>query len=98
VFGMPLEPALTGPGQAEPAGMKEPVPATSAAARRIPASVRVPEPARQRLVLPGAPRKLSVRTAEHLVPAPEPMIEQVSIKGKEDDPGFDTFTREMVPV
>ena len=83
--------------QAESAAAKEPVPAGPAASHRIPAPVRVPQAAKQHLVLPGAPRKLTVRTAEHLVPAGDPLIEQVSIKGKED-PGFDTFTREMVPV
>jgi transcriptional regulator with XRE-family HTH domain len=92
-FGMPLEPAMAGPGQAVVNGAKEPLPAGS---HRIP-PVRVPQAAKQQLVSPGAPRKLTVRTADHLVPSPEPLIEQVSIKGKED-PGFDSFTREMVPV
>jgi transcriptional regulator with XRE-family HTH domain len=96
VFGVPLEPALAGQSQAGAAGPKEPVPAGQAASRRIPAPVRVQQAGKQ-LVMPGAPRRLTVRTADHLVPAPEPLIEQVSIKGK-DDPGFDTFTREMVPV
>jgi transcriptional regulator with XRE-family HTH domain len=96
VFGVPLEPAMAGKGQADSAGAKEPVPAGPAAAHRIPAPVRVPQAGKQ-LVMPGTPRRLTVRTAEHLVPAPDPLIEQVSIKGKED-PGFDTFTREMVPV
>jgi transcriptional regulator with XRE-family HTH domain len=97
-FGVPLEPALTGPAPLpEDAGVRKPVPAGPAASHRIPAPVRVPEPAKQRLVMPGTPRKLTVRTADHLVPAPEPLIEQVSIKG-EEDPGFDSFTREMVPV
>ena len=85
VYGaVPLEPALTGPGQA---GSAE-----AAASRRIPAPVRMPQPAKQRLVMPGTPRKLSVRTAEHLVPAPEPLIEQVSL---EEGPEFDTLTREI---
>jgi transcriptional regulator with XRE-family HTH domain len=95
-FGVPLEPAMAGRGQAESTEAKEPVPAGPAAAHLMP-PVRVPQAAKQQLVLPGAPRKLTVRTADHLVPAPEPLIEQVSIKGKED-PGFDSFTREMVPV
>jgi XRE family transcriptional regulator, stress-response regulator len=87
-YGVPLEPAMAGKGQSE---------ATEAAAsHRIP-PVRVPQAAKQQLVIPGAPRKLTVRTADHLVPSSEPLIEQVSMKGKED-PGFDSFTREMVPV
>jgi transcriptional regulator with XRE-family HTH domain len=92
-FGVPLEPAMAGKGPAE---ANQPVPAGPAGSHRIP-PVRVPQAGKQQLVLPGGPRKLTVRTADHLVPGPEPLIEQVSIKGKED-PGFDTFTREMVPV
>ena len=56
-----------------------------AAARRIPAPVRVPKPAvtaaRPQLVLPGAPRKLTVRTAQHLVPAAEPLLEPLAMPG-----------------
>ena len=49
--------------------------------------------------MPGGPRKLTVRTAQHLVPSAEPLIEQVSMPGQE--PEFETLTREitnMVPV
>jgi transcriptional regulator with XRE-family HTH domain len=100
-FAVPHEPAMAGAGQPESAGAKEHVPAGSAAAHRIHAPVRVPQPGKQRLVMPGTPRKLTVRTAEHLVPAPEPLIEQVSLKGSEEGPGFDTLSRDitnMVPV
>jgi transcriptional regulator with XRE-family HTH domain len=99
-FAIPHEPAMAGPGQPESADAKIHVPA-GPAAHRIHAPVRVPEPAKQRLVMPGTPRKLTVRTAEHLVPTPEPLIEQVSLKGSEDGPGFDTLSRDitnMVPV
>src|SRR5580700_7420121 len=65
-----------------------------AAAHRIPAPVRVPEPAKQRLVMPGAQRRLTVRTAQHLVPSNEPLIEQVSLKSGEE-PEFETLTREI---
>jgi transcriptional regulator with XRE-family HTH domain len=99
VFDAPLEPALTAPAKARQAE-EEQVPAGPAAARRIPAPVRVSEPARQRLVMPGSQRKLTVRTAQHLVPSAEPLIEQVSLKTGEE-PEFETLTREitnMVPV
>jgi XRE family transcriptional regulator, stress-response regulator len=95
VFDAPVEPALTAPAKARQAE-EEQVPA----ARRIPAPVRVSEPARQRLVMPGSQRKLTVRTAQHLVPSAEPLIEQVSLKAGEE-PEFETLTREitnMVPV
>jgi transcriptional regulator with XRE-family HTH domain len=98
VFDAPVEPALTAPAKARPA--EEQVSAGPAAAHRIPAPVRVAEPARQRLVMPGAQRKLTVRTAQHLVPSAEPLIEQVSLKSGEE-PEFETLTREitnMVPV
>jgi transcriptional regulator with XRE-family HTH domain len=98
VFGAPMEPALTGPAKSQPA--QEQVGAGPSAAHRIGSPVRVPQPAKQRMVLPGAPRKLTVRTAQHLVPATEPLIEQVSLKSGEE-PEFETLTREitnMVPV
>lgn len=100
VFDAPVEPALTAPAKVRPAADAEQVAAGPAAAHRIPAPVRVPEPAKQRLVLPGAQRKLTVRTAQHLVPSAEPLIEQVSLKSGEE-PEFETLTREitnMVPV
>jgi|SRR5580692_9364813 transcriptional regulator with XRE-family HTH domain len=90
----PLEPALAGPARPEPAKGEE-----QAATRRIPAPVRVPQPAKQHLVMPSGPRKLTVRTAKHLVPPAEPLLEPVSLPG--DEPEFDTLTREitnMVPV
>jgi len=97
VFEGPMEPALTGPARSRPAEREGQVPA----AQRIPAPVRMPEPSKQRLVLPGgAQRKLTVRSAQHLVPANEPLIEQVAMKGGEE-PEFETLTREitnMVPV
>ena len=99
VFDAPVEPALTAPARARPAAADQ-VPGGQAAAHRIPAPVRVPEPAKQRLVMPGAQRRLTVRTAQHLVPSNEPLIEQVSLKSG-DEPEFETLTREitnMVPV
>jgi len=99
VYDAPREPALTAPARVEQAGGEQPVPAGPAAAHRIPAPVRVSQPSR-RLVMPGAQRKLTVRTAQHLVPAGEPLIEQVSVTGA-DEPEFETLTREitnMVPV
>jgi transcriptional regulator with XRE-family HTH domain len=97
-FAVPHEPAMAGPGQPD---SKEQVSAGPAASHRMAGPVRVPQPAKQRLVMPGSPRRLTVRTAEHLVPTPEPLIEQVSLKGSDEGPGFDTLTREMtnmVPV
>jgi transcriptional regulator with XRE-family HTH domain len=99
VFDGPVEPALTAPAKARSAA-EEQVSGGQAAAHRIPAPVRVPEPAKQRLVMPGSQRKLTVRTAQHLVPSAEPLIEQVSLKTGEE-PEFETLTREitnMVPV
>jgi transcriptional regulator with XRE-family HTH domain len=99
VFNGPVEPALTAPAKARPTA-EEQVSGGQAAAHRIPAPVRVPEPAKQRLVMPGSQRKLTVRTAQHLVPSTEPLIEQVSLKTGEE-PEFETLTREitnMVPV
>jgi transcriptional regulator with XRE-family HTH domain len=99
VFGVPpLEPALAGPGRPGPADGDAPVPAATAGAHRIPAPSRMSQPAK-RLVMPGPQRKLTVRTAQHLVPGTEPMLEPVSLPAEE--PEFDTLTREitnMVPV
>src|ERR1700722_8929969 len=91
VFDAPMEPALTGPAKSQP---QEQVGAGPSAAHRIGSPVRVPQPAKQRMVLPGSPRKLTVRTAQHLVPATEPLIEQVSLKSGEE-PEFETLTREI---
>jgi transcriptional regulator with XRE-family HTH domain len=99
-YGVPLEPALAGPARPEGAdGNQEPVPAGPSASHRIPAPARMAQTGRQRLVLPGPQRKLTVRAAPHLVPAGEPLIEQVSLPG--EGPEFETLTREitnMVPV
>jgi transcriptional regulator with XRE-family HTH domain len=98
VFDAPVEPALTAPAKAQPARAGEQMAAGQAAAHRIAAPVRVPQPAKQRLVMPGAQRRLAVRTAQHL--ATEPLIEQVALKSGEE-PEFETLTREMtnmVPV
>jgi len=99
VFDAPREPAMSGAARQRPAGSEGQVPAGSSASHRITAPVRVPQPGKQHLVLPGAPRKLTVRTAQHLAPAAEPLIEQVSLPG--EAPEFETLTREitnMVPV
>jgi transcriptional regulator with XRE-family HTH domain len=99
VFEAPMEPALTA-ARPQPAESAEQAPAGHAA-RRIPAPVRM-LPSKQRLVLPGgAQRKLTVRSAQHLVPGAEPLIEQVALKGGGEEPEFETLTREitnMVPV
>jgi transcriptional regulator with XRE-family HTH domain len=89
-FGVPVEPAMAGQARPEAGEGKESVPAGPAAAHRPPAPVRVPQPTKQRLVLPGAPRKLTVRSAQHLVPAAEPRLEQVSLPGGEE-PEFKTL-------
>jgi transcriptional regulator with XRE-family HTH domain len=97
-IGVPLEPAMAGPAKTEPAASEEQVSSGQSASHRIPAPTRLPQPARQRLVMPGSQRKLTVRTAPHLVPPAEPMIEQVSRSGQE--PEFDTLREitNMVPV
>lgn len=98
-FGVPLEPALTGQPRPESGAAEERVPAGPAAAHRIPAPSRIPQPGKQRLVLPGPQRKLTVRTTQHLVPGADQMLEPVSLPDQE--PEFETFTREitnMVPV
>jgi len=100
VLDAPREPALTAPAKPQSEESQEQVPAGPAAAHRIGAPVRVPQPSKQRLVMPGAPRKLTVRTAQHLVPPTEPLIEKVSLQSGEE-PEFETLTREitnMVPV
>ena len=109
-FGVPLEPALAGQAKPEappaaqepvapasgshrPTAVRLPQPAGSQAAR--PQSAR-PQPAAQRLVM--APRKLTVRSGQHLAPA-EPLLEPVKLAGSEQK--FDKLARDitdMVPV
>jgi transcriptional regulator with XRE-family HTH domain len=109
-FSVPLEPALAGQAkqQAAPAA-GEPVAASSGSHRetavRLPqraeSSPVRPQPARnqsasQRLVMP--PRKLTVRSGQHLAPA-EPVLEPVKLPGTEQK--FDKLARDitdMVPV
>jgi len=92
-FGVPLEPAMA--GQASPPA----APATEAAAPPA-ATPQLPaarsRPGSQRLVMP--PRKLTVRSGQHLAPA-EPVLEPVKLPGSE--PKFDKLARDitdMVPV
>jgi transcriptional regulator with XRE-family HTH domain len=91
VFGVPLEPAMAGQGRPEPDGAQEQVPAGPAAAHRIPTPARVSQPGKQRLVMPGPQRKLTVRTSQHLVPGADLPPEE---------PEFETFREitNMVPV
>ena len=104
-FGVPLEPAMAGQAKPESApGAGEPVAPPSgshrATAVRLPQPARTqparPQPAAQRLVMP--PRKLTVRSGQHLSPA-EPLLEPVKLAGTE--PKFDKLARDitdMVPV
>jgi transcriptional regulator with XRE-family HTH domain len=97
-YGVPIEPALPVPARPGAADGEERVQAAPSASHRIPAPGRMPQPSRQRLVLPGTQRKLTVRTAQHIVPA-EQLLEPVSLPGKELE--RETLTREMtdmVPV
>jgi transcriptional regulator with XRE-family HTH domain len=99
-FSVPHEPAMAGqagPEAAPAAG--EPVAASTGprpeTAARLPQPAR-PQPASQRLVMP--PRKLTVRSGQHLAPA-EPLLEPVKISGTEQK--FDKLARDitdMVPV
>jgi len=87
-YGVPLEPAMSGPGRPESAdGEQEHVPAGPAASHRIPGPARLPQPAKQRLVMPGSQPKLTVRAS---------MLEPVSLP--KDGPDFETIARDMVPV
>jgi transcriptional regulator with XRE-family HTH domain len=111
-FGVPHEPAMA--GQAKPEAAQEPVAASTGSHRdtagRLPqaaeplparAQPNLPQPARsqpasQRLVMP--PRKLTVRSGQHLAPA-EPLLEPVKLSGSEQK--FDKLARDitdMVPV
>jgi transcriptional regulator with XRE-family HTH domain len=79
VFGVPVEPALDAAGRpgAADAG-EQPVPAGPAASHRIAAPVRVPQPGgKQQLVMPGASRRLTVRSA--------PLLQPVQVSGEEPD-------------
>lgn len=86
VFGAPLEPALAGSAAREsrPAdGPARPAPART--------QVRLPQPARQRVVVP----ERAVRTSQRLVPPSEPLLEPVSL------PDGDSLAQDitnMVPV
>jgi transcriptional regulator with XRE-family HTH domain len=94
-FGVPLEPALTGMVRGETG---ERVPASPAAAHRIPAPASRPQPAKQKLVMPGAQPRLTVR-AQRLAQSGDQLLEQVSLPA--GGPEFETFTRDitdMVPV
>jgi transcriptional regulator with XRE-family HTH domain len=109
-FGVPLEPAMAGQAKPDTARAAEEPVAPSSGSHRATA-VRVPQPtlsqpartqparpqaAAQRLVMP--PRKLTVRSGQHIPPA-EPVIEQVKLAGSE--PKFDKLARDitdMVPV
>ncbi len=89
VFGVPLEPALAGPGG--PASPRvERVPAGQAQRVRMPQPARQ-GPARQAVVVP----ERAARAAQRLVPPAEPLIEPVSL------PDGDSLARDitnMVPV
>jgi XRE family transcriptional regulator, stress-response regulator len=93
-FGVRIEPSLPVPARPERSQGGEPVPAGPSAAHRIPVPSRMPRPAKQ-LVMPGSQRKLTVRAAQHLVSGDQ-LLEPVSIPG--EDPGYDSRTRDMVPV
>jgi transcriptional regulator with XRE-family HTH domain len=91
-FGVPLEPAMA--GQATPRAA--PATAAVAPAGRPQLPTARSRPGSQRMVLP--PRKLTVRTGQHLAPA-EPVLEPVKLPGSE--PKFDKLARDitdMVPV
>jgi transcriptional regulator with XRE-family HTH domain len=89
-YGVPIEPALPVTARPAPATSEEPVPAGPSASHRIPAPARTAAAADKRLVMSG-PHKLTVRSAQHLMPADE--LLEPSIPGK-DTEDFDT----LVPV
>jgi transcriptional regulator with XRE-family HTH domain len=100
VFGGPVEPALTGPASQQAADDQGTAPVGPSASHRIPlpSTQRMPQRSGQRLVMPGTQRKMTVRTGQHLVPPTEPLLEPVSLPGKDK---FDTLSPEitnMVPV
>ncbi len=91
-FGVPREPAMAGQANPPAAPVTEPV--APAGSPQLPAARS--RPASQRLVMP--PRKLTVRSGQHLAPA-EPVLEPVKLPGSE--PKFDKLARDitdMVPV
>jgi len=113
-FVVPHEPAMAGQANPEAPAAEEPVAASSGSHREAPARLPQPaetvparaqatlpqparaQPASQRLVMP--PRKLTVRSGQHLAPA-EPLLEPVKLSGSE--PKFDKLARDitdMVPV
>jgi transcriptional regulator with XRE-family HTH domain len=110
-FGVPLEPAMAGQAKPEPTSAGAEESAAPASGSHKATAVRVPQPAlsrptrtqparpqasAQRLVMP--PRKLTVRSGQHLAPA-EPVLEPVKLAGSEQK--FDKLARDitdMVPV
>jgi XRE family transcriptional regulator, stress-response regulator len=92
------EPVAASSGSHRETAARLPQPAETLPARAqatLPQSAR-PQPASQRLVMP--PRKLTVRSGQHLAPA-EPLLEPVKLSGSE--PKFDKLARDitdMVPV
>jgi transcriptional regulator with XRE-family HTH domain len=95
--GVPIEPALPVSARPQTANGEEPVPAGPSASHRIPGPARISQAAKQHLVMPGTQRKLTVRTAQRLVPGDQ-LLEPVSLP--KEGPEFDTLSREnsMVPV
>jgi transcriptional regulator with XRE-family HTH domain len=97
------EPVAAASGSHRGTAVRLPQPAESLAGRALPARPQsaLPQPAHaqpasQRLVMP--PRKLTVRSGQHLAPA-EPLLEPVKLPGSE--PKFDKLARDitdMVPV
>jgi transcriptional regulator with XRE-family HTH domain len=92
------EPVAASSGSHREAPVRLPKPAESVPVRpqgALPQPARS-QPASQRLVMP--PRKLTVRSGQHLAPA-EPMLEPVKLPGSEQK--FDKLARDitdMVPV
>ncbi len=93
--GVPIEPAL--PTRSHAAEGEETVPAGPSASHRIPSPSRMAQAGKQHLVMPGTQRKLTVRTAQHLVPGDQ-LLQPVSLP--DEGPEFETLSREtnMVPV
>jgi transcriptional regulator with XRE-family HTH domain len=97
------EPVAAASGSHRGTAVRLPQPAESLPGRALPARPQsaLPQPAHaqpasQRLVMP--PRKLTVRSGQHLTPA-EPLLEPVKLPGSE--PKFDKLARDitdMVPV
>jgi transcriptional regulator with XRE-family HTH domain len=93
--GVPIEPALPVPARPRGVDGEEPVPAGPSASHRIPAPARIAQAGKQRLVMPGAQRRLAVRTAQHLAPGDQ-LLEPVTLPN--EGPEFDSLSRDMVPV